>query len=147
MIATHPTPRSFPAAPLRRLLLLLAVFLLGVTPLGAEPAQPAPSPPAVAPEVKPTKEVLMYSTSWCGYCRKMRVYLDAIGADWHEVDIEKDPKAGAVFRNRYGRSGVPVLEIGPAVVKGYRPEEVDQHLRDLRASREAQKKEKPNTAP
>lgn len=38
----------------------------------------------------------VYSTSWCGYCSRLRRKLDRAGVDYTEVDIEQDPDA-AVF--------------------------------------------------
>ncbi|OBC14905.1 glutaredoxin-like protein [Mycobacterium sp. 852013-50091_SCH5140682] len=35
----------------------------------------------------------MYTTSWCGYCRRLKTALRAEGISWTEVDIEGDPAA------------------------------------------------------
>ena len=35
----------------------------------------------------------MYSTTWCGYCRRLKVQLDAAGVAYEEVNIERDPGA------------------------------------------------------
>lgn len=37
----------------------------------------------------------MYSTVWCGYCRRLKAQLDRAGIDFHEVDIEHDTAAAA----------------------------------------------------
>ncbi len=35
----------------------------------------------------------MYTTTWCGYCSRLKVALKAEGIAWTEVDIEQDPAA------------------------------------------------------
>ncbi|WP_155980881.1 mycoredoxin [Nocardia sp. CNY236] len=38
----------------------------------------------------------MYSTTWCGYCRRLKKQLDEAGISYSEVDIERD-EASAAF--------------------------------------------------
>ena len=38
-------------------------------------------------------EVTMYSTVWCGYCRRLKGQLERAGIGFVEVDIENDPAA------------------------------------------------------
>jgi mycoredoxin len=40
-------------------------------------------------------KVTMYSTVWCGYCRRLKAQLDRAGIDLDEVDIEHDAAAAA----------------------------------------------------
>jgi mycoredoxin len=35
----------------------------------------------------------MYTTTWCGYCSRLKTALKASGIAWTEVDIEQDPAA------------------------------------------------------
>lgn len=35
----------------------------------------------------------MYSTSWCGFCRRLAAQLDREGIGYTKVDIEQDPAA------------------------------------------------------
>jgi mycoredoxin len=35
----------------------------------------------------------LYSTSWCGYCRRLKRQLDQNGIAYVEVDIERTPNA------------------------------------------------------
>jgi mycoredoxin len=35
----------------------------------------------------------MYSTVWCGYCRRLKAQLDRAGIPFREVDIEHDAAA------------------------------------------------------
>ncbi|ANE81710.1 glutaredoxin-like protein [Mycobacterium adipatum] len=35
----------------------------------------------------------MYTTSWCGFCNRLKTALKAEGIAWDEIDIEADPSA------------------------------------------------------
>lgn len=53
-------------------------------------------------------EIVLYSTSWCGYCRKARAYMNQNNITFVEKDIEKDRRAKAKYDQLGGR-GVPFL--------------------------------------
>ncbi|WP_018601332.1 mycoredoxin [Mycobacterium sp. 155] len=40
-----------------------------------------------------SSDLTMYTTSWCGYCRRLKTALRAEGIGWTEIDIEADPAA------------------------------------------------------
>ena len=44
----------------------------------------------------------MYSTPWCGYCRRLKSQLDREGIEYTEVDIEDDPAAAEFVMNANG---------------------------------------------
>jgi mycoredoxin len=46
--------------------------------------------------------VTMYSTVWCGYCRRLKAQLDRAGISFHEVDIEHDAAAAAFVAGANG---------------------------------------------
>ncbi|MGK9271750.1 mycoredoxin [Williamsia muralis] len=35
----------------------------------------------------------MYTTTWCGYCKRLKMGLRSQGIEWVEIDIEQDPGA------------------------------------------------------
>jgi mycoredoxin len=37
----------------------------------------------------------MYTTVWCGYCRRLKLQLDEAGISYREIDIEEDAAAAA----------------------------------------------------
>src|SRR5690606_19921345 len=37
--------------------------------------------------------ITMYSTTWCGYCNRLKKQLDGVGIAYNEVNIEEDPAA------------------------------------------------------
>ena len=38
-------------------------------------------------------QLTMYSTTWCGYCARLKTALESAGIGYAEVDIEADPAA------------------------------------------------------
>lgn len=73
------------------------------------------------------KEVVMYSTSWCGYCRKARAYLQANEIGFIEYDIEKSRK-GFEEHKALGGGGIPVVVIDGQVIRGYNPSKMTRLL-------------------
>ena len=43
-----------------------------------------------------TAPVIMYSTSWCGYCHRLKSQMDREGIEFEVVDIEHHPEAAEV---------------------------------------------------
>lgn len=54
--------------------------------------------------------VTMYTTSWCGYCVRLKRHLKDAGVNFAEVNIETDPAAAdLVQRANGGNQTVPTL--------------------------------------
>ena len=53
----------------------------------------------------------MYSTVWCGYCKRLKTAMKAEGIAFDEVDIEHDPAAAQfVMSVNHGNQTVPTLK-------------------------------------
>jgi mycoredoxin len=53
----------------------------------------------------------MYSTSWCGFCHRLKSQLDREGITYDVVDIEQDPaSAEFVMSVNGGNQTVPTLK-------------------------------------
>ena len=70
----------------------------------------------------------MYSTSWCGFCRKTFAYLDAKGVRYQNRDIEKDDYYRQELIRKTGRTSIPVVEIDGTLVRGFNPHKMDRLL-------------------
>lgn len=62
--------------------------------------------------------VVMYSTAWCGYCKKARLYFRENNIAFTDYDIEKSTKAKAQHK-QYNGSGVPLLLFGKHKMQGF----------------------------
>ncbi|MGA0064960.1 MAG: glutaredoxin family protein [Ilumatobacteraceae bacterium] len=57
-----------------------------------------------------TPSVVMYSTQWCGYCKRLKKMMQDVGIDFAEVDIERVPgTAELVEKVNNGNRTVPTL--------------------------------------
>ncbi len=55
--------------------------------------------------------VTMYSTTWCGYCRRLRSQFEREGIAYTVVDIEDDPQAAEyVMGVNGGNQTVPTVQ-------------------------------------
>lgn len=53
----------------------------------------------------------MYTTTWCGYCMRLKAQLDREGIAYTEVDIERDDTAAErVMQVNGGNRTVPTVE-------------------------------------
>lgn len=54
--------------------------------------------------------ITMYTTQWCGYCRRLKSQLDREGIAYELVDIEEQPEAASVVESaNNGNRTVPTL--------------------------------------
>jgi mycoredoxin len=57
-----------------------------------------------------TGTVTMYSTTWCGYCRRLKAQMQREGIRFTEVDIELEPDhADYVMQVNGGNQTVPTV--------------------------------------
>jgi glutaredoxin len=62
--------------------------------------------------------VKIYTTTWCGYCKQAKAYMQARGTRFQEIDVENSAQGQAEFRAIGGR-GVPVILVGNRRMDGY----------------------------
>jgi mycoredoxin len=83
--------------------------------------------------------VTMYSTSWCGYCHRLKSQLDREGIAYTVIDIERDEASATYVESvNGGNQTVPTLRFedgsaltNPSIV------EVKQHLASIPTPRAA----------
>lgn len=64
----------------------------------------------VVTSVALTEKVTLFTTTWCGYCVRLKSQLERQGIGYVEVDIESDPAAAALVANaNEGDLTVPTL--------------------------------------
>ena len=68
-------------------------------------------------------KVILYATSWCGYCEKARELLTENNIEYFEYDVEKSKEGREQFK-RLGGKGVPVLLINGEVLRGFDPSRI-----------------------
>lgn len=111
-------------------------------PIAGRVAQ-APAPPTPS-RVEPVREIsqdkaraalgevriAMYSTIWCGSCRRARAYLDHNGIRYTEHDIERDPDAKERLAAINPRTSIPTFQIDDIVQVGFSSESLEFRLNE-----------------
>lgn len=96
-----------------------------------------PAAPSRAAARKPAKkpfayhagpEVVVYTTSWCGWCQKTLKFLDERGVNYVNKDIEANDWNREELIEKTGRTSIPVVEINGELIRGYNAARMDQLL-------------------
>jgi glutaredoxin len=75
---------------------------------------------------RPTSsDVILYSTTWCGYCKKARRYFQQQRIPFEEYDVEKSSRGKADYKAMQGR-GVPIILVGEKRMNGFSKESFDR---------------------
>ncbi|ALC17216.1 Glutaredoxin [Desulfuromonas soudanensis] len=102
--------------------ILIILLLAGgvCTPVFAGEQSSAPAGRAsMQGETYPRVE--LFTTAWCGYCKRAKAYLRSRGVPFTEYDVEKDSAAARRFRILNPGGGVPVALIGDFQINGFNP--------------------------
>ncbi len=77
------------------------------------------------------QKVIIYSTSWCGFCRSEKQYLDGKKVAYIDKDVEKDAAAQKELLEKVGGNfqGVPVTDIGGDIILGFDRPKIDESLK------------------
>lgn len=76
------------------------------------------------------KKIIIYSTTWCGYCKMVKKYLTDKGYNFEEKDIEASTAARDELLGKIDGQfqGVPVTDIGGKMVLGFNRPAIDEAL-------------------
>jgi glutaredoxin len=69
-------------------------------------------------KVDTKKNVVLFSASWCGACKKAKTYFRRNGIPFTEYDIEKGTRAKMLYKEM-GATGVPVIIVGRKRMNGF----------------------------
>jgi glutaredoxin 3 len=63
--------------------------------------------------------VTLYTTSWCGFCRKAIELLEKRGVAHENVDLTGDPEELDRMKTKWKHPTVPIVVIGETLVGGF----------------------------
>lgn len=74
--------------------------------------------------------VTVYSTSWCGFCKMAKQYLDGKNIAYEEKNIEEDTIAYKELMDKMDGNfrGVPVLDVNGEIILGFDRPKIDAAL-------------------
>ncbi len=80
------------------------------------------------PNGKKQPRVIIFTTPTCTYCNAAKHYLRQHQVKFREVDVSRDQAAARDMMRRSGSMGVPVLDIGGKIVRGFDRAKIDELL-------------------
>ncbi len=77
-------------------------------------------------------KVIIYSTTWCAFCKTEEQYLTKLGVSYVKKDIEEDKEAyeELMAKSNGGYQGVPVTDIAGDLVLGFDRAKIDTLLKE-----------------
>lgn len=74
------------------------------------------------------KKVIIFTTSTCSWCRKVKNYLKEKKVKFREVDVARDEKAARDMVRKSGQQGVPQIWINNYPIVGFDKSKIDRML-------------------
>lgn len=74
------------------------------------------------------KTVNIYTTPSCTYCKMAKEFFKENGVQYQEFDVAADPEKRSQMIDLTGQLGVPVIEIGDAIIIGFNKPKVMELL-------------------
>lgn len=72
--------------------------------------------------------ITMYSTEWCGVCKRARAYMHKENIPFTEHDIEHDDSARQKAHTLNPRNSVPTITIDKELLIGFSPEALEERI-------------------
>ncbi len=79
---------------------------------------------------RPNDDVVLYFAKWCGYCKLAKAHLDRERVDYDLRDVDNDA-VSRELREKTGRGGIPVLDFGGEILRGYSEGQYDEAIRTI----------------
>ena len=105
------------------------------TPSARRPSTPSEPTAYEISAARRRVPVVMYSTAWCGVCKRARKYFQEAGISFTEHDVDEDAAARAEYLRLNSRGSVPTIKIGDEVIVGFSAQAVDRALNAAARSR------------
>jgi glutaredoxin-like YruB-family protein len=81
-------------------------------------------------DTKTDDKVIIYSTSWCGFCKMAKQYLDSKNVAYTDKNVEEDAEAYKELMEKINGNfmGVPVIDIKGDIILGFDRPKIDAAL-------------------
>lgn len=73
--------------------------------------------------------VTIYTTTWCGFCKMAKNYMQQLGIPFIEKDVERDEQAAHESVEKSGQMGVPVIDVNGTIILGFDRPGLDHALK------------------
>ena len=104
----------------------------------AKPAETTTAKPAprTSAEKRPVSDVkvIMYMTDWCPVCKRAREYLNGLGVNLVEYNVDTDRQKEQEWIRKVGnKRGVPTLDIEGIIIQGLYGAKIQEAIEEKRA--------------
>lgn len=72
--------------------------------------------------------ITMYSTTWCGFCKKARAYMHQQHIGFTELDVDRDAAAAVRQRALNPSGSVPTIAVDDDVLIGFNPDSLEERI-------------------
>ncbi len=79
-------------------------------------------------EGKKAKQVTVYTTPTCSWCRTLKTYLDSHQVRYREINVASDTAAAEAMVRKSGQQGVPQTDINGQMIVGFDKARINQLL-------------------
>jgi glutaredoxin len=63
--------------------------------------------------------VVIYTASWCGYCRQAKAFMNSNGVSYEEHDVDASQDDARAMRRLNPSGGLPTIAINGRVMVGF----------------------------
>ena len=92
------------------------------------------NPPPTISHLPENYEVVLYSTTWCGYCAKTRKYFAENHIQYTDLDVEHSERGRSDYK-LLGANGIPIVVINnEKPIHGYNPKKISEYLNNTEGS-------------
>ena len=74
------------------------------------------------------KEVKVYSTPTCPYCKMAKKFLEDNGIQYQDLNVAEDETARREMIDKSGQMGVPVIDVDGTLVLGFNQAQLKEKL-------------------
>ena len=74
------------------------------------------------------KEVKVYSTPTCPYCKMTKKFLEESKIEYKDLNVADDEAAREEMISRSGQMGVPVIDVGGELIVGFDRSQLKEKL-------------------
>lgn len=72
--------------------------------------------------------ITVYTATWCAFCHAAKAYLDKLGVNYTDKDVDSDPTFMAEAVDKSGQRGIPVIDINGKIIIGFDRPAIDAAL-------------------
>ena len=74
------------------------------------------------------KNIIIYSTPTCPYCKMVKQYLDGNKIEYTDYDVSENKEKAAEMTKKSEQMGVPVIDIDGKIIVGFRKDIIQKEL-------------------